>query len=175
MIKPEESEASDSEEEVEAYAAGGDDVEVGRTDEEEAIVPEIRRIQIGRPVGELSATAVLQNQRVQVGEQSSQAVFRAGEKLWEESRERRYEVVFLRAGTSQGPQRPTPLHRVEGGVAKEQMSQDELAKLLVGRVKKITETINETTYHGGMVSSKRETRTEFCVDVVAGVDETQRI
>ena len=84
-----------------------------------------------------------------------QAVYHRGERVLEESRERECEVVFLRAGTKDTPhQTVCKLHHVEAGVPGALMSEDELTRMLVGRVQKITETICETTYQDGVVKPR---------------------
>ena len=131
---------------------------------------QIRRVQIGRPIEELPTPTLLQNQQVRVGELSTQAVYHHGEKVWEESRDREYDVVFLRAGTKDTPrQRMCKLHHVEAGVPGAAMSEGDLTRVLVGRVQKITETVCETTFQEGVVQTKRETRKEYLVDAVAGI------
>ena len=62
--------------------------------------------------------------------------------------------------------------RHEAGAPEALMLEDDLTRMLVGRVQKITETICEMTYQDGVVKSKRENRKEYLVDAVAGVNAT---
>ena len=95
---------------------------------------QIRRVQIGRPIEELPTSTLLQNQQVRVGNSLPK------QSTTEESREREYEVMFLRAGTKDTHhQRVCKLHHVEAGVPGAPMSEDDLTRMLVGRVQKITE------------------------------------
>ncbi|XP_071495992.1 uncharacterized protein [Diadema antillarum] len=136
---------------------------------DDILEPQIRRVTVNEPVGELPVPDLLQNQRVNVGEESSRSIYREGEKIWEESRDRQYEVVFLRAGGKNAPHRLTKLHHVEAGAPGQPMTEGELTKILVGKVHKITETVCEMTYKDGVLCTKLERRKEFLVDAVVGV------
>ena len=138
---------------------------------------DIRRVKVGRSIADLNNEVLLGGQHVKVAEHSTQAVFQNNNKVTESTKERRYDLVYLRPASFGGPRESkttdgTKLHSVtKSDKVGEVMSDGELSKALIGRVKRIVETSTEHIYQDGILALKRESRKEYEVDMLAGIED----
>ena len=140
---------------------------------------DIRRVKVGRSIAELDNEVLLGGQHVKVAECSTQSVFQNSKKVTEITKERKYDLVYLRPASFDGPREAkstngTKLHSVtKSNKVGEVMSEEELSKALIGRVKRIVETTTEHIYQNGILALKRESKKEYEVDVLAGIEDQQ--
>ena len=166
MIRQQQVNSSESEESAVAESPVGD---------LRGTVLDVRRVKVGRPIPPLDVKRLLRNQRVEVGEFSSQTSYNGAEQVFQETRERKYGAIFLRhsadvvreAEESGGP---TKVHSVTDGVVGAPMSGEQFTRAMIGRIQSVTETTTRQTFQGGILVMKEETRKEFKVDVMAGFD-----
>lgn len=137
---------------------------------------DVRSVQIGRPIPPLDVKRLLRNQRVEVDEFSSQTSYNGAEKVFQETRERKYGAIFLRnsADVSQKEEGggTTKVRSVQAGVVGVHMSDEQFSRAILGRIQSVTQTTTRQIFQGGILVSKEESRKEFHVDIIAGFDDS---
>ena len=163
MQAPSSTSDQSEDEEMEEEAVSGENAD-------SPVVADVRKVQIGR-LGQLSLQRMTPGQLLNVGEHSSTAYYRGEEKVFEESKERRYQMIVLRRAAVQEtclPTLPTKVHKVVNGKIGSPMSTSQLEEACVGRVHHIKETAKRQTYHDGELAFTEEITSEYDVSLETG-------
>ncbi|XP_041484594.1 zinc finger protein 646-like [Lytechinus variegatus] len=163
--RPADSTCEDAEESEGTLVQAKDDVPVTN---------DIRRVRIGRDIGNLEVERVLEGKTVNVCEYSSTTCFGKEGKVYQESKERRYQVTVHQnhkesANQNKHAKGTIKIHGVdEAAKVGTPLSDKELEATCVGKVKKISQTVKRKTFSDGELMHQEEVVTAYEVDLEAG-------
>ncbi|XP_063969148.1 sal-like protein 1 [Lytechinus pictus] len=136
------------------------------------VTNDIRRVQIGQDIGNLDAERVLEGKTVNVCEYSSTSCYGKEGKVFQESKERRYQVT-VHQNLNESADQTKGATKIRGvdkaGKVGTSLTDKELEATCVGKVKKINQTVKRETFRYGELIHQEEVVTAYEVDFEAGL------